>query len=50
MITYLHIMKHLELDDTNLVNLSTKEHLDFRGEFRKKHDEVLQKLQELEDS
>lgn len=45
-----NIMKHLELDDTNLANLSTKEHLDLRGEFRKKHDEVLQKLQEVEGS
>jgi len=42
----LNIAKHWELNDKNLFNLSTKEQLDFREEYRKKHDEILRRLQE----
>lgn len=43
----LNILKHFELDDTNLVALNTDEHLKMREEFQKKHEETLEAAKKI---
>lgn len=43
----LNILKHLELNDRNLVALNTDEHLKKREEFQKKHEETLEVAKEI---
>ncbi|MCI9428487.1 MAG: hypothetical protein HFI81_12285 [Eubacterium sp.] len=43
----MNILKHFELDDTNLVALNTDEHLKMREEFQKKHEETLEAAKKI---
>ena len=43
----LNILKHFELDDTNLVALNTDEHLKMREEFQKKHEATLEAAKKI---